>query len=944
MGGHEHGDAARSSGQQQFLHVARGARIEAVDRFIENQHGRLVNQRAGQAQALLHAQRVVHGVVFARIVQTEFGQQARAARDCLGARKAVHFGDELQDLASAQVVVEHRGVGQVAYPAFHFRRLGMTIETVDHHPSGAGHEDAHHHADGGGLAGAVGAEEAEQLPARHGQIERLDGVEAAIGFGQSLEIDHDGLPSVGGCLYQRAAHAVAPAFADGRHRAVRVEHQRVGSADFLRLRAPALAALRQRLRFGARAVTGFDVGGVAIALGQARRVDGLRHGHAQVDVIENRLQHGGDDGGAARAADRERGFAVPERQRGRHAAARALARFRHIGRGPGKIEVGHLVIEQEAVARHHHAAAAPRFNGIGVRDDIAFLVGDRQVRGVRVFGQQPGAGRALRHALVVLIRIRVARHCMAGGAGRIDQRAAAGGVILVQQAGDGGVDEFRVGQVGVAVGERQPARFQVQVLGLVARHGFQVVALQDVERFGHGHAAGTGQRHAIQVVAAIGAVHGQAQARLVIGQVGHGHVTGADRDAGGYRGAVDGVDHGAAHGARIKSLDAAGGQFAVRARQVRVAQHAARCRRLAMFQIERGGGREFAELVAVDVHQVREIGVDGEAVGGHRDGGRKDLPERHRAVAVQRLVPAAHRAGHAHRHAAGYHGVEIDRLAMVEKDERRKAGGRRFAVVDGDHALVLGQVDHHEAAAADAAAERIGHAQRGCRRHGRIDGVAAPVQDGDGGPGRRLADGGHRAAGAGGHWRLGQRRLPGKREDDGGNQDRAVAGMHGRRLSDRVMVLAYPIRRPISNRQVEITTGVVRWWPAGEGQAIAGDAARAVGHAVGQNKIAAAAIGPDHGKTVADVAGPDAHGAFAAAAVVDAVEPHDAAGGRGNHGAAALGQHIGGGKALRRGGGTAAARRRSTGVQHGHHGGEQGQDDQLPQYGCLHSDLSGILE
>src|SRR5476649_2357992 len=132
-------------------------------------------------------------------------------------------------------------------------------------------------------------------------------------------------------LHQRAAAAVAMAFADGRHAAVGIEHQRVGGADFLDLRAPVVAEFFQCQRRRAAGVARFDVGAAVVALGQARRVHRLVHGHAQVDVVEHRLQHGGDDGRAARTADRERRLAVLEGQQRRHAAARALARFRHVG-------------------------------------------------------------------------------------------------------------------------------------------------------------------------------------------------------------------------------------------------------------------------------------------------------------------------------------------------------------------------------------------------------------------------------------------------------------------------------------------------------------------------------------------------------------------------------------------------------------------------------------
>jgi hypothetical protein len=56
----------------------------------------------------------------------------------------------------------------------------------------------------------------------------------------------------------------------------------------------------------------------------------------KVDVVDDRLQHGGDDGRAARAADGEGRLAVLEGDGRRHAAARALAGFRDVRAGPEK--------------------------------------------------------------------------------------------------------------------------------------------------------------------------------------------------------------------------------------------------------------------------------------------------------------------------------------------------------------------------------------------------------------------------------------------------------------------------------------------------------------------------------------------------------------------------------------------------------------------------------
>jgi hypothetical protein len=98
-----------------------------------------------------------------------------------------------------------------------------------------------------------------------------------------------------------------------------------------------------------------------------------------------------------------------------------------------------------------------------------------------------------------------------------------------------------------------------------------------------------------------------------------------------------------------------------------------------------------------------------------------------------------------------------------------KARRGDLAVVDGDHALVLGGVDEHEAAAADAAAERVGDAERGRRGHRGVDRVAAGVEDLHRGQAGLVRDGGDRAAVAGVD-RLLRQRAEGGHHERGGEE------------------------------------------------------------------------------------------------------------------------------------------------------------------------------
>ena len=84
-------------------------------------------------------------------------------------------------------------------------------------------------------------------------------------------------------------------------------------------------------------------------------------------------------------------------------------------------------------------------------------------------------------------------------------------------------------------------------------------------------------------------------------------------------------------------------------------------------------------------------------------------------------------------HADGKPGVaRLCRIGIALRvEEHGRRGGRRrgLAIVDGDVAVAVGEMDHHEAAAADIAGARIGDRERKADRHRGIDRVAAAVED-----------------------------------------------------------------------------------------------------------------------------------------------------------------------------------------------------------------------
>jgi len=71
-------------------------------------------------------------------------------------RQAVNAGDEFEILPHRQVLVEAEALGHVADAGFDFRRLGADVEAEAGTAAAIGREQPAEHADGRGLAGAVG--------------------------------------------------------------------------------------------------------------------------------------------------------------------------------------------------------------------------------------------------------------------------------------------------------------------------------------------------------------------------------------------------------------------------------------------------------------------------------------------------------------------------------------------------------------------------------------------------------------------------------------------------------------------------------------------------------------------------------------------------------------------------------------------------------------------
>src|SRR4029079_14628519 len=113
--------------------------------------------------ALQHALRVLAQRELARALEPDAREQPVGPRPTLGARHVEEAPDEIEQLLAGEVVVEVGALGQVAEAA-----LGVEIRpraAEEAHAASRREDQAHEHLDGGGLAGAVGSEEPEDLAA-----------------------------------------------------------------------------------------------------------------------------------------------------------------------------------------------------------------------------------------------------------------------------------------------------------------------------------------------------------------------------------------------------------------------------------------------------------------------------------------------------------------------------------------------------------------------------------------------------------------------------------------------------------------------------------------------------------------------------------------------------------------------------------------------------------
>ena len=282
----------------------------------------------------------------------------------------------------------------------------------------------------------------------------------------------------------------------------------------------------------------------------------------------------------------------------------------------------------------------------------------------------------------------------------------------------------------------------MQRLGRAEAHRLQVVRLQQVEHLEHRDPLPV-RRQLPDIIAAIvrrdrldplAPVRGQ-----VVGIEQAADPPGIGRDLLGDRPAIEG-------------LAPPRGQQPQRARQAGIAEDLPLRRRLAARQEAGRRGRHLGQLAGGGLPVRRDDLADRETFLGIRDRRRQQLGQRLRAEPLAQHFPALDAAGH--RPAQRTFGRDRLEAAGPQPLDRRRPRGAAAGV----KAVELprsGVPDEGEQIAPQPARHRLDDAQDGIGRQGRVDGVAAGAQHGQGGLGRQgLAGAGHPLPGQDGRARL----------------------------------------------------------------------------------------------------------------------------------------------------------------------------------------------
>ena len=198
VAGHDHGDPEFGAGpSNEPQHLVASGRVEPVGRLIEQQQSRVVDERLGELDPLLHAGRIATDRAVALLVQPDMAEDLGGPLAGGRARQTRHPRHVSHEVGGRRVRRQAVVLGHVADELPDRRALGAHVETHDRGVAGRRLEEPEEDLDERALAGAVGADQADDpgLQLEGQAVERDDA--ARVVPGQAGEGDETHEPAKG---------------------------------------------------------------------------------------------------------------------------------------------------------------------------------------------------------------------------------------------------------------------------------------------------------------------------------------------------------------------------------------------------------------------------------------------------------------------------------------------------------------------------------------------------------------------------------------------------------------------------------------------------------------------------------------------------------------------------------------------------------------------------
>ncbi len=173
-----------------FFQEARALGVHPDHGLVHDDHPRVMEERAGKHQPLFHAVgKTFHQLVGPGFEVEEF-ELNRGLFFHLGFGHAIDAADEMEELGGGEFFVDVGAVGDESDQGLGGDGVLGEVVSADGDFAGGGFQEADEHADGGGLAGAVGSEEPVNFAGLNVEVEFAGGREVAVFFSELFGLDH----------------------------------------------------------------------------------------------------------------------------------------------------------------------------------------------------------------------------------------------------------------------------------------------------------------------------------------------------------------------------------------------------------------------------------------------------------------------------------------------------------------------------------------------------------------------------------------------------------------------------------------------------------------------------------------------------------------------------------------------------------------------------------